>query len=149
MRVIAPRGTTRDGKVFVDSRYMSETAVGEAGFRGMDERPETPADGEIVEHAILSEQRDRASNSLSRISMSGIPGCSVARNTNLIGWSPKRLRSCPGSADVWPMHSSTTTRSIRFMTRSPFPASRGPRNCGDFHTTKSEKFSDLATAKAR
>src|ERR1700738_3419976 len=26
---------------------------------------------------------ERASNSLSRISMSGIPGCSVARNTNL------------------------------------------------------------------
>jgi hypothetical protein len=33
---------------------MSETAVGQAGFRDMDERPETPADGEIVEHAILS-----------------------------------------------------------------------------------------------
>jgi len=57
MRVTAPRGTTRDGKVFVDSGYMSETAVGEAGFRGMDERPETPADGEIVKHAILSQQR--------------------------------------------------------------------------------------------
>jgi hypothetical protein len=54
MRVTAPRGTTRDGKVFVDSGYMSETAVGQAGFRGMDERPGTPADGEIVEHAILS-----------------------------------------------------------------------------------------------
>src|SRR5215467_9877765 len=56
MRVIAPRGTTRDRKVFVHCEYVSEAAVGQAGFRGMDERPETPADGEIVENAILSQQ---------------------------------------------------------------------------------------------
>jgi hypothetical protein len=35
------------------------------------------------------------SNNLSRISMSGIPGCLAARNTNLTGCSPKRWRSCP------------------------------------------------------
>src|SRR6516164_7790927 len=57
MRVTAPRGTARDRKVFVHSGYVSETAVGQAGFRGMDERPETPTDGEIVENAILRQQR--------------------------------------------------------------------------------------------
>jgi hypothetical protein len=43
--------------VFVHSGYVSETAVGQAGFRGIDERPEPSADGEIVENAILSQQR--------------------------------------------------------------------------------------------
>jgi len=47
---------TRDRKVFILSGHVSQTAVGQAGFRGMDERQETPADGEIVEHAILSQQ---------------------------------------------------------------------------------------------
>ncbi len=52
--------------------------------------------------------------------MSGIPGCSVARYTNLIGRSPKRQRSCSRSADAWPRHSSTTTRSMSFMTLIAF-----------------------------
>ena len=51
MRVTAPRGTNRDRKVFVHCGDASEAAVGQAGFR------ETRADDEIVENAILSQQR--------------------------------------------------------------------------------------------
>src|SRR6266540_5118756 len=74
---------------------------------------------------------------LSRISMSGIPGCSVARNTNLTGCSPKRWRSCPASGDSWPTHSSTTTRSMRFMSGladHPGVGSVGPSHHAGRHT---------------
>src|SRR5258708_14088057 len=80
---------------------------------------------------------ERTSNSLSRISMSGIPGCSVARNTNLTGCSPKRWRSCPTSGDSWPTHSSTTTRSMRFMSGHadhPGVGSVGPSHHAGRHT---------------
>ena len=47
--------------------------------------------------------------------MSGIPGCSVARNTNFTGCSPQALAELPHEWDSWPTHSSTTTRSMRFV----------------------------------
>ena len=81
---------------------------------------------------------ERASISLSRISMSGIPGCSLARNTNLTGRSPKCWHSCPKSGDSWPTHSSTTTRSMRFMGRTlriTQASERGPLHHAGRHTT--------------
>jgi hypothetical protein len=57
MRVAAPQGATGDRKALVHDGYVGKTAVRQPGFLGMDERPETAADGEVVEHAITREQR--------------------------------------------------------------------------------------------
>jgi hypothetical protein len=62
----------------------------------------------------LCSTRSRVSSAERNPTVSGIPGCSVTRNTNLIGRSPKRSQSCP-RVDSWPTHSSTTTHSMRFM----------------------------------
>jgi cytochrome oxidase assembly protein ShyY1 len=37
MLVAAPKGAAGDRKVFVQRGYVSKTAVGQPGFRGMDE----------------------------------------------------------------------------------------------------------------
>jgi hypothetical protein len=37
MRVVALQGAAGDRKEFVRGGYVSETAIGQAGFRGMDE----------------------------------------------------------------------------------------------------------------
>jgi hypothetical protein len=45
----------------------------------------------------LCSTRSRVSSAERNPTVSGIPGCSVTRNTNLIGRSPKRSQSCPTS----------------------------------------------------
>ena len=53
-----------------------------------------------------------ASSSLSRISASGMPGCSTARNTNSALATPDCRRNFATAVVAGPMHSSTITRSI-------------------------------------
>jgi hypothetical protein len=81
----------------------------------MDERPGTPADGEIVENAILRQQRGPSIQQFIENLNVGNPGM-LGRQKYELDRPVTQGRSWPGSADAWPMHSSTTTRSIRFMT---------------------------------
>jgi hypothetical protein len=54
LRQIPPDG--RDRKMLVRYGDMRQTAIGQAGFRRIDERPETSADGNVVQHTILRQQ---------------------------------------------------------------------------------------------
>src|SRR6516165_6808728 len=133
MRVTAPRGTTRDRKVFVNCGYVSEAAVGQAGFRGMDERPETPANGEIVENAILSQQRRPSIQQFIENLNVGNPGVldrqkyELDRPVTQAAEELARERRCP--ADAFVNNDPLDT----FHDLIVFPVSRGPSNWGD-HT---------------
>ena len=134
MRVAAPRGASRDRKVFVQSGYVSETAVGQAAFRGMDERPETPADGEIVENAILSQQRGASIQQFIENLTVGNPGMlgrekyELDRPVTQAAAELPRERRCLADAFVNNDPFDTLHDLIAFT------ASRGPRNRGDLHT---------------
>jgi hypothetical protein len=133
MRVTAPRGTTRDRKVFVHCGYVSEAAVAQAGFRGMDERPETPTDGEIVENAILRQQRGPSIQQFIENLNVGNPGMlgrqkyELDRPVTQAAAELARERRCLADAFVNNDPFDTFHDLIVFL------ASRGPLNWGD-HT---------------
>jgi hypothetical protein len=73
-------------------------------------------DRKPVEHAILSQQRGASIQQFIENLNVGNPGMLGRQKYELDRLVTQTAAELPGSADVWPMHSSTTTRSIHFMT---------------------------------